>query len=211
VTPLERHCRWLLRVYPAWYRRQRAEEMLGTLLDASPPGRRWPPLRDARGLIIEGCRARGWVWSAAMLWVVAGLAATGYIFFAGLAQLTSTGVLTPSWMAGGLPLLVLVAGLVRLRGWRPGQRLRAAAWIGACVVGLALTRQSYLWAEFSPRYLHWICAGYRCSIGPGPALASWEQLASCAAWLALGIVLNLILGSSPRPSRSGLVVARSDP
>ena len=38
MSPLERHCRWLLRAYPAWYRRDRAEEMLGTLLEASPPG-----------------------------------------------------------------------------------------------------------------------------------------------------------------------------
>ena len=50
MTRLERHCRWLLRAYPAWYRRKRAEEMLGTLLEASPPGRNWPSFRDARTL-----------------------------------------------------------------------------------------------------------------------------------------------------------------
>jgi hypothetical protein len=51
VTPLERRCRWLLLAYPACYRRERAGEMLGTLLEASAPGRRWPSFRDARALV----------------------------------------------------------------------------------------------------------------------------------------------------------------
>ena len=37
MTGLERHCRWLMRAYPAWYRRKRSEEMLGTLLQAGVP------------------------------------------------------------------------------------------------------------------------------------------------------------------------------
>jgi len=40
MTRLARCHRLLLRAYPAWYRRERGEEMLGTLLEASPPGRR---------------------------------------------------------------------------------------------------------------------------------------------------------------------------
>jgi hypothetical protein len=58
MTRLERCYRWLLRAYPAWYRRERGEEMLGTLLEASPPGRRWPSPRDARALIMGGFRVR---------------------------------------------------------------------------------------------------------------------------------------------------------
>ena len=68
MTGLERHCRWLLRAYPAWYRRERSEEMLGTLLEASPPGRRWPTFRDARALVTGGLRARGWAWLLSMVW-----------------------------------------------------------------------------------------------------------------------------------------------
>ena len=81
MTPLERHCRWLLRAYPAWYRRSRGEEMLGTLLEASPPGRRWPSVRDARALVTGGLRVRGWTWSLSMVWVAAGAVITGYIFY----------------------------------------------------------------------------------------------------------------------------------
>ena len=37
MTPgSERHCRWLLHACPVWYRRDRAGEMLGTLLESSP-------------------------------------------------------------------------------------------------------------------------------------------------------------------------------
>jgi hypothetical protein len=58
MTALERCYRWLLRAYPAWYRRERGAEMLGTLLDASPPGRRAPSLRDTRALVMGGFRVR---------------------------------------------------------------------------------------------------------------------------------------------------------
>jgi hypothetical protein len=36
MSALERHCRWLLLAYPAWYRRERSGEILGTVLEASP-------------------------------------------------------------------------------------------------------------------------------------------------------------------------------
>lgn len=58
MTALEARCRWLLRAYPAWYRRQRGEEMLGTLMEASPAGRRWPSPRDIWAMIVGGLRVR---------------------------------------------------------------------------------------------------------------------------------------------------------
>jgi hypothetical protein len=58
VTALERRTRPLLRVYPADYRRERGEEMLGTLLATTPEGRAWPRLRDVRALAVGGLRAR---------------------------------------------------------------------------------------------------------------------------------------------------------
>jgi hypothetical protein len=58
MSALERRCRMLLRAYPRWYRRQRGEEMLATLLESSEPGQRWPSARDARALIIGGLRVR---------------------------------------------------------------------------------------------------------------------------------------------------------
>ncbi len=58
MTTLERRCRLLLLVYPAGYRRDRGEEIIGTLLEATPEGRAWPLARDVRGLVTGGLRAR---------------------------------------------------------------------------------------------------------------------------------------------------------
>lgn len=56
--PLARSYRILLLAYPRWYRRERAPEMLTTLLDAAPPGVRRPPVRDVVDLIAGGLRCR---------------------------------------------------------------------------------------------------------------------------------------------------------
>jgi hypothetical protein len=57
MTPLERHARWLLRAYPAAYRQERGEEIIGTLLEASND-RAWPRMRDVRALAVGGLKAR---------------------------------------------------------------------------------------------------------------------------------------------------------
>jgi hypothetical protein len=203
VTPLERRwrCRWLLLAYPAWYRRGRGEEMLGTLLEASPPGGRWPSFRDARALITGGLRVRGWTWSLSMQWVVAGAVNTGYFFYITTKPYTWADVnlgirgwsadpeavriavflAFAAWLA--LPIPVLIAGFIRLRGWRPGNWLRAAAWAGAWVAGFALIYQAGAWGEYP---------GNSPAIG-SPAVVSWGELAICAAWLVLGAVLTWIL------------------
>ena len=198
MSPLERHCRWLLHAYPAWYRRNRGGEMLGTLLEASPPGRRWPSFRDAGALVIGGLRVRGWTWLLSMLWVVIGAGGAIYATVAFCHPGYGEGLLIPpniQWpgepqmiidvgviaeLAWGLlsgPLLV--AGFVRLRGWRPRNWLRAAGWAGSWVVGLALMNQAADWAA----------AG----MDGTSAFLSVEEMAICAAWLALGGAMTWIL------------------
>src|SRR5258705_3585489 len=58
MSPIERPSRLLLRAYPASYRRERGEEILGTLMEATPSHRQWPLARDVRALAIGGFRAR---------------------------------------------------------------------------------------------------------------------------------------------------------
>lgn len=58
VRALERRSRRLLRAYPAAYRRERGEEIISTLLEATPAERTWPRPRDARALIVGGLKAR---------------------------------------------------------------------------------------------------------------------------------------------------------
>ena len=139
MTPLERRCRWLLRAYPAWYRRDRAGEMLGTLLEASGPGQSWPSLRDARALVTGGLRVRGWTWSLSMLWVVAGAVGTGYDFYITTKPYTwadvslgiegwstdpvavQIAVVLATAASLALPIPALIAGFIRLRSSAAGQ------------------------------------------------------------------------------------------
>jgi hypothetical protein len=196
VSPLERRCRWLLRAYPAWYRRKRAGEMVGTLLEASPLGARWPSFPDARALVIGGLRVRGWTWLLSMLWVVIGaggaIYATVMFSHVGVGEgfrwmlqwpgepqvIIDVGVIAEvAWVLLSVPLLV--AGFVRLRGWRPRNWLRVAGWAGSWVAGLALMDQAAEWAV----------AGE----GGTRGVLSVGEVAICAAWLALGGAMTWIL------------------
>lgn len=58
MSRLEARARRLLRAYPPDYRADRGEEILGTLLDASQPGRSWPAPRDAWSMVTGGLRVR---------------------------------------------------------------------------------------------------------------------------------------------------------
>ena len=221
MSSLERRCRWLLRAYPAWYRCRRGEEMLGTLLEASPPGRSWPSFRDARALVIGGLRVRGRTWLLSLLWVGLGAADAGYLFYVTTKPLSWADVAasagTEASIAGpvpvqiaavlagvallALPLPVLIAGFIRLRGWRPANWLRAAAWAGVWIAGAALIAKASAWSA----YPYASCPnsdqnGLACPI-PSPAVVSWGELAICAAWLVLGAVMTWILAGPGRRSQ----------
>lgn len=58
TTEIERHSRWLMHSYPRRYRKDRADEILDTLLEATGPGRAWPSFRDSRALVRSGLRVR---------------------------------------------------------------------------------------------------------------------------------------------------------
>src|ERR1700722_8542657 len=130
--------------------------MVGTLLEASRPGRQRPSFRDAWALVIGGLRIRGWTWLLSMLWVVAGAACTGYFCYITTKPYTwadvnlgieawstdpdavriAVALALAAWLA--LPIPALIAGFIRLRGWRPGNWFRAAAWAGTWIAGFAL-------------------------------------------------------------------------
>jgi hypothetical protein len=188
--------------------------MLGTLLEASPPGRKWPSFRDARALVIGGLRVRGLVvWCLSILWAGLGAAGAGYVFILSTHVPEAHYIGLPSWvgqpevtyLAGDLGAMawllltipVLVAGLVRLRGaeW-------AGWWPVAWVAGLVLAFPVADWQPSAPEVL-------ACSNNQGCALAgyryavvSWGELAVFAGWLALGAAMTLILArTAPRHAR----------
>ncbi|WP_061292857.1 hypothetical protein [Herbidospora cretacea] len=55
---LEQRYRRLLAAYPRPYRERHGDELVGTLLEAAPPGLRRPPLREAISLVTGGLGAR---------------------------------------------------------------------------------------------------------------------------------------------------------
>ena len=172
--------------------------MLGTLLEASPPGARWPSFRDARALVTGGLRVRGRTWLLSMLWVVIGaggavyatvtLTHVGYgeglllpptIQWPGEPQvIIDTGVIAEvAWLLLSVP--VLIAGFARLRGRRPRSWLRVVGWAGSWAAGLALMNQAAQWAA----------AGQ----GSTRGVLSVGEIAIGAAWLALGGAMTAIL------------------
>jgi hypothetical protein len=143
-----------LLVYPASYRRERGEEIVGTLLEASPQGRTWPRVRDIRALAAGGLKARaaenrqrtaGANLRAA---VMAGLAMYLALFVASYsygavqrftsAALTSTGGHFPSW-TGWLALAAAVLlGATVVLAWTAPRAIVLPAAVAACTAVVAL-------------------------------------------------------------------------
>lgn len=184
-SALERRCRVLLRAYPAGYRRERGEEILGTVLDKVPPGRNWPAPREAGGLVLGGLRARaaqgqregsmGGLRRAALLGVV--LALAPHIAF-GLATFT----------VFQRPPLV----------WMPASEIAESVLFFALAV--AAVAAGWLWR---PR------AGAVLALGAAPAWYLLERGASAGArWpVIIGLaVFALLAWGADRPLRSWLAL-----
>ena len=138
-----------------------------------------------------------------MLWAVIGAGGAVYAFVMTTQTYYADSFLFPQWngepglivAVGGaaevswvvLSVPVLVAGIVRLGGWRPANWLHAAAWAGAWVAGVALICLTMVWANA------WENRN-------GPAV-SWGELPLCAASLALGAIMTWILAKPAQPQR----------
>jgi hypothetical protein len=160
---------------------------------------------------------RGWVWWLSMLWVVMGAGGAGYAFVCTVVGCTTSQCTNEEFwlpMFNGEPavialvanlaqmawpllaVIVLVAGFVRLRGWRRRSWLRAAAWAGAWVAAFVLMGLI-------------VVAGWAWANSPtGARDVAWGEIPVCGAWLGLGALMTLILANSPpRPDISVAVSA----
>jgi hypothetical protein len=206
VTPLERHSRWLLRAYPGWYRRERAGEILDSLLSASRPGRRWPSVGEASALVIGGLRVRGLpTWCMSILWAALGAAGAGYTFIAST-HVSEINSRIPVWVGEPnvisdaaffcalawllLTLPVVAAGFRRLR--HAGTRPRGA-WGVSWLTGLVLMFPVATWQSAAPEVYD--CSGnYGCGLaGYKYAVESPGLLAVLVGYLAVCIAMVLIL------------------
>jgi hypothetical protein len=219
MTGLERRCRWLLRGYPASYRADRGDEILGTLLEASAPDRSWPAARDTRALILGGLRVRAWqhqrqttasalrqaVLLAAVLdlahWSSQGLGSSraewGYtspsMSFAWLTLML--GLLTLAAMAGawfGRRVVVVGLALAAAGLWvyqPPGSRLYEAA---EPVLALAVVAVLVVLRERLPRSWLWFAAAwYLLYVLPEMFQAS-QTVYDVTLWVLPGMVVGAI-------------------
>ena len=148
---LERRARWLLRAYPAVYRADRGEEIIGTILEAVPPGRDWPPSREAIALVASGLRARRAAnlrqGLAASLRQVAVAGAAVYLVQLPALEL---GAVVGSARSGHLPLLFwfyewlfyalgVLALVILAAGWSGRRGLVAAGATAAVIAAVSFT------------------------------------------------------------------------
>jgi hypothetical protein len=183
MTPLEQRYRLLLRAYPGRYRRERGEEIIGTLLEATPAGQNWPRPRDTRTLIMGGLRVRAGQDQRLTTAVNLRLAA---LLGVALALL---------WLIAG-NLVTTIAIQVEYHQSSPGQiaccvlalAAVAAAWFAPrlAVAGLALTAAA-LW-------IYWGQGGHLLALQPAGLLISLapltlgqERLPRSWLWLAGGL------------------------
>jgi hypothetical protein len=147
MTTLERRCGLLLRAYPAGYRQERGEEIVSTLLEATPAGRSWPLARDLRSLAIGGLHARAAVnqqrTTAANLRVAMLIGVSAYLASTAANDASfAAELLTQRHGAGrlaGLPLLVMgtLLGLAVTVAWVSSRRpVRLAAVMAAAIAVL---------------------------------------------------------------------------
>jgi hypothetical protein len=148
MTTLERRCRLLLRAYPAAYRQERGEEIIGTLLEATPPGRSWPLFRDVRALAVGGLRARAALnrrlTTAANLRIAVLVGVAGYLAFSAVAYLrVAAHLLTGANVAhqAGWPALAVAVllGLAVGLTWASSRRAVLVAAVLAAAVAVSLT------------------------------------------------------------------------
>ncbi|MGC4896992.1 hypothetical protein [Micromonospora sp. DT31] len=131
---LEKRYRMLLRAYPAAYRRERADELIDTLIGDEPTSRRWPSIRQAASLIRGALRVHGGSTAArptaVLLWQGIHLGAMAVLALGALIGLDD---IVEAFRFGGLsdPLAVL-----RSQGIH---EVMVAATLGALVAGRART------------------------------------------------------------------------
>jgi hypothetical protein len=198
MNPLERRCRRLLRAYPRWYRRQRGDEMLATLLEASQPGQRWPSARDVRALIMGGLRVRAGqdqrLTTAANLRLAAQLGAALTLLPLLAANLTSVVLIwTHSYASNPRPGYVLAYTLL-------GLAAVVAAWFAPRpVVAVLAGSAAAAWVYWGDRGMAILPAGFLVLLAVLVFLG--ERLPRSWLWLAGGLfavnVLQAVLVLRP--------------
>jgi hypothetical protein len=142
---LERRARALLRAYPAEYRRERGEEIIGTLLEAAPSGRSFPSARDARSLVNGGRHAR-----AARNRRLSARENLRLAMLLGMAVFAARSFYYPDYLGyartGGLDVALATGILAGLAPWLRHRAVRAACVIPAGALFVYASMLQLSWA-----------------------------------------------------------------
>lgn len=213
LTALERRSRLLLRVYPPAYRRERGEEIIGTLLETSDD-RTWPRVRDVRALAGGGVKARAaqnrqrTAGANLRVAVMAGLATYLSLWIATYLDSVVRGLTTglhylPGWTSWPAALIALLSGATIVLAWTAARVIVIAGALAAsaAVVSFGLAASDLLGtrllqvlalaglAALTPRAGH---PSRRWLLLPGLIAMSWVplQLGVSYGWVAFawGIV-----------------------
>ncbi|MEV7351040.1 hypothetical protein [Micromonospora chalcea] len=152
---LEKRYRMLLRAYPADYRRERADELIDTLIGDEPTTRRWPSAREAASLVRGGLRVYGGgaaprptavlFWQGIHLGAIAVLALGALIGLDDIIEAFQFGGLSDPLTVlrnQGIHEIVLIAALVALVAGRA--RTAAVLAVTAAVVPTVISQYLFL-------------------------------------------------------------------
>ncbi|MEV1059546.1 hypothetical protein AB0I92_20015 [Micromonospora chalcea] len=158
---LEKRYRMLLRAYPADYRRERADELIDTLIGDEPTTRRWPSAREAASLVRGGLRVYGGgaaprptavlFWQGIHLGAIAVLALGALIGLDDIIEAFQFGGLSDPLTVlrnQGIHEIALIAALVALVAGRA--RTAAALAVTAAVVPTVIS--TYLFSNGLPQW-----------------------------------------------------------
>lgn len=200
---LERRARALLRAYPAQYRQARGEEIIGTLLEATPPGRSFPLPRDAWALVKGGRHAR-----AARNRRLSAAESLRLAVLLGLAVFVARSFYYPSYYGydhtGGFDVAMGAGILAGLAPWVPRRVLGVACVIPAGVLFCYVSRPRlpFEGPAVAGRMALFLCALVALALwrGRGARLPrSWAGLACATPVLAAVPWLRLLDSDSTWP------------
>ena len=195
MSELERRYRILLLAYPAHYRAERGDEILGTYLETATPGRRWPSLADVRDALGGGLRQH--------LRAVKATALSSAVPVAAMLAMSAAVTLAAVWL-----LLVEIratpTGFITTR-FGPFQSLGAVVWLAWLAAGTAAFT---LPGRVARRFALAAVAG-TVAVIPVAALTPYDRppLLVLVPQAALGVAALGLPSRSRRSARLGIALA----
>jgi hypothetical protein len=212
VDELERRYRRLMRAYPPGYRRERADEIVGTFLECAPAGQTRPTAGDTADIVVAGLRERLGVLGTGDVGL--GLRTAAPVALALAAGMAAVGLLRDSQSTVGHPspfkpaLFVYAAWLLAVAGRVVLPAIVARLLAGVALLGTlaAVVAMASSWSSPSPGWSLMVLTLLGCVAiaGGGHRLSTRERGGLAAGTLVSVAVLGgsalLVPTSSDGPS-----------